>query len=128
MIAVSKKIEYSLEFISYLSKFEAKLIPLSQVSRDLKIPYRFLGQLAILLGAGGIVTAREGKNGGYRLTEKWKQKTLYEVMEVLEENKRLVKCLGGDCSRMGVCKMAKVWKRVEQSFVSELKKIKLEDL
>lgn len=128
MISVPKKIEYSLELISYLAKNEGRLVSLATVSKELKMPYRFLGQLAIPLKKEGIVEGKEGKSGGYSLVGDWGNKTVYDVVEALGENRKLVKCLGGGCQRAHVCKMARVWKRVEESFVSELKKIKLTDL
>lgn len=129
MISIPKKIEYSLTLVGYLSKNSQRSVSLAEVAKKLSLPYRFLGQLAGPLKKAGIVEGKEGKSGGYRLTGNWADKSVFDVMESLGENKNLVKCLsGGGCQRVGVCRMAKVWKRVEESFVKELKKIKLSDL
>ncbi len=128
MISIPKKIEYSLELIAYLSKNEGRLVSLSKAAEVLKLPYRFLGQLAIPLKKAGIIEGKEGKSGGYNLTGRWGEKSVYDVVEALGENRKLVKCLGGDCVRSHICRMGKVWRRVEESFINELKKIKLQDL
>lgn len=129
MIAVPKKVEYSIVFISYLSKNTDKNVSLAEVSKKLFLPYRFLGQLAINLRSGGIVEAQEGKSGGYKLTEGWKQKTLYDLLEALGENKPMVTCLGDKgCVRAKGCGLKKVWEKIEISWLTELKKIKLNEI
>lgn len=130
MITISKKIEYSIVLIAYLAKTEGQTVSLKEVVREIHLPYRFLGQLAVELKEAGIVVSKEGKTGGYSLNKGWEKKSLYNLLEALGENKRLVECLapGCKCPREGDCKMRKLWYKVENSFVTELKKIKLKDI
>ena len=74
MISVSKRVEYSVEFLAYLSQNTDKVVSLSEVSGNLRLPYRFLGQVAIGLRRGGIIEGKEGKNGGYVLAKNWQKK------------------------------------------------------
>jgi Rrf2 family protein len=121
MITIPKKVEYSI-ILMLFSKQNNSL-----ASKTL--PYRFMGQLAAKLKEVGIVRSWEGKSGGYELVEGWREKTLYDLMESLGENKRMVKCLGDEeCSRVANCQLKKIWNRVEDSFVRELKMIKLEEI
>lgn len=130
MITVPKKVEYSVAFLVYLVGARGKIRSLTEVSRDLQLPYRFLGQIAMDLKGAGIVDSREGKTGGYSLNLDWEKKSLYDLLEALGENKRLVKCLQPDvdCPREAECQMKRLWGRVENSFVNELKKVKLKDI
>jgi len=130
MISVSKKVEYGVEIIAYLAKNTGKTMSLSEAARDLKLPYRFLGQVAAKLGKGKIIKGREGKNGGYVLTGNWKKKNMYDLLEAFGENKGLVGCLGegGGCVREGGCHLRGVWQRVETGIYNELKKIKLDEI
>lgn len=129
MISIPKKIEYSLVLIADLARNKGRRVSLAEAAKRMKLPYRFLGQLAIPLSRAGIIEGKEGKTGGYRLRGGWGDKSVYEVVEALGEKRRLVKCLADkDCQRWEMCKMAKIWQRVEESFISELKKIKLSDL
>lgn len=129
MITIPKKVEYSIILIAFLAKNRSELVSLAYVAKKLKLPYRFLGQLASKLKEVGIVQSREGKSGGYELVEGWRDRTLYDLMEALGENKRMVKCLGDEeCSRVANCQLKKIWNRVEDSFVKELKMIKLEEI
>jgi len=130
MISVSKKTEYGLAFLLFLSKNKGKTVSLKTVSRRLDLPYRFLGQVATDLKNEGIVESKEGKAGGYNLAVGWREKSIYDLLKALGENKRLVRCLGAksNCAREDGCKIKKVWQRVEKSFIAELKKIKLEEI
>ena len=64
MISISKKLEYGLAFVLYLSKDREKLLSLRQVAGRMGLPYRFLGKIAVDLTAAGIVESKEGKKGG----------------------------------------------------------------
>jgi Rrf2 family protein len=130
MITIPKKVEYSIIFIGYLAKKEVKLVSLADVSKKLRLPYRFLGQLAMALKSAGIIESKEGKSGGYFLAAGWDKKTLYDLMEALGENKHLVKCLGDgeECARMANCEIRHIWNKIEINFIKELKQIKLAEI
>ncbi len=130
MIVVSKRVEYSLAFISYLARNKGKMLSLRQVAEGLNLPYRFLAQLVMKLKKEGMVTSREGKGGGYKLAGGWGEKSVYDLLEALGENRRMASCLssGGSCCREKECKIKKIWVRLETSLTSELKKIKLKEI
>ncbi|MCX6726599.1 MAG: Rrf2 family transcriptional regulator [Candidatus Shapirobacteria bacterium] len=129
MITIPKKVEYSVVFIAYLSKNRQDVISLTEAAEKLNLPYRFLGQLAGKLKLAGLITSKEGKTGGYILSNDWENKSLYDLIEALGENKHLVKCLGSNvCARAEKCQMRGVWGRIESGFTTELKKIKLKEL
>lgn len=129
MITVSKKVEYSIVFLSFLSRNKDKNISLTEAAKKLRLPYRFLGQLASLLKANGLIESREGKSGGYRLNSGWDKRSLFDLLEALDENKPIVNCLGGrGCIRVDNCSLKKIWEKVEKSWYLELKKVKLSDI
>lgn len=129
MITISKKVEYSVVFISFLSHNKGKNISLTEAAKKLMLPYRFLGQLAGNLKNGGIVGSQEGKSGGYFLNEGWGKKSLYDLLEALDENKAMVTCLGDKgCNRAKACGLKRVWEKIEKSWYLELKKVKLNEI
>lgn len=129
MITVSKKVEYSIVFISYLAQNRGKNISLAEAAKKLFLPYRFLGQLSTNLKSGGIVESVEGKGGGYRLVKGWERKNLYDLLEVLGENKAMVTCLGDKgCIRANACRLKRIWEEVEKKWYLELKKVKLSEI
>jgi Rrf2 family iron-sulfur cluster assembly transcriptional regulator len=129
MISISKKVEYSISLIAYLSKFEGKIISLKDASQELGLPYRFLAQLASALKQGGLLESKEGKTGGYNLEKSWKSRNIYDLVKALGENDHMVKCLaGGKCVREAKCNAKMIWQKLETVFVDELKNIKLSEL
>ena len=129
MIQVSKKVEYSIILIAYMAKSKEKTLSLAEAAKRLTLPYRFLGQLASSLKDGGILESKEGKTGGYSLTSGWENKTLYDLVVALGENKRMVKCMGGAaCPRVDGCSLRGIWDLLEEKFIKELRKIKLDEI
>lgn len=129
MIAISKKVEYSIVFLSFLSRSKGKNVSLTQAAKRLQLPYRFLGQLATNLKSGGIIESQEGKSGGYQLVEGWEKKNLYDLLDVLGENKAMVTCLGDKgCVRARGCGLKRIWEKIEKSWYLELKKVKLSEI
>lgn len=129
MITIPKKVEYSAILISYLAHEGTRTVPLKEISQKMLLPYRFMGQLANQLKQAGILESKEGMGGGYRLREDWQKKNVYDLIEALKENKHLVKCLGGvACKRLDKCRMQKLWMRLENDFVDQLKAISLSEV
>lgn len=130
MITIPKKVEYSIELIGFLSKNPDKLQSLNTVAEATGLPYRFMGQLAKLLKDGLIIESREGKTGGYLLLEGWKDKTLFDLITILGEDKHMVRCLGNGqiCGKQHNCRMRPVWSKIENKLIDELKSIKLGEI
>lgn len=99
------------------------------MSKKLRLPYRFISQLAVKLKVAGIVSSFEGRTGGYVLEEGWGSKNLYDLLSALGENRRMVKCLGDEeCARVAECELRGIWGKIENSLINELKKIKLAEI
>ncbi len=129
MITIPKKVEYSIVFISYLSKNPTTTISLKEASQKLVLPYSFLSKLATSLVNGGLIISQEGKSGGYKLAPGWSQKSFYDLLVILGENKAMVSCLGSKpCSRAGKCSIQNIWQKIEISWQQELKQIKLSQI
>ena len=129
MITIPKSVEYSVIFISHLSKNQNKFISLKDASKVLHLPYSYLSRLATSLTSGGIIESQEGKSGGYRVKDGWQDKNFYDLLVALGENKAMISCLGGKvCAHSHGCSIKNIWQRIETSWQQELKKIKLSQI
>lgn len=129
MITIPKKVEYSIVFISYLSKNPDATISLKDAAQKLFLPYSFLSKLATSLVNGGLIISQEGKSGGYKLAPNWQNQSFYDLLVILGENKAMVSCLGSkSCSRAGKCSIQNIWSQIETSWQQQLKKIKLSQI
>ena len=128
MITVTKKVEYSLILISYLSHHSDNL-SLRQISQQLNLPYSFLSKIATDLASAGIIFSREGRGGGYKLSPNWHQKSFYHLLVALGENKALVSCLSHkNCLHSSTCSLRRLWQKIESSLQQQLKTIKLSQI
>ena len=129
MITIPKSVEYSVVFLSHLSKNQSKFISLKDASKILHLPYSYLSRLATSLTSGGIIESQEGKSGGYRIKDGWQNKNFYDLLVALGENKAMVSCLGGKvCVHSRGCSIKNIWQQIETGWQQELKKIKLSQI
>lgn len=128
MLVVSKKVEYSVVLVRALARI-ADFASLAEVAKAKRLPYRYTTQLARTLREAGVVVSREGKTGGYRLVEEWKDKNLYDLLCALGEKKSIVKCMAedGGCHRERECQLKSVWQAVDRSVVEAMKQIPIID-
>lgn len=131
MLRLSRKVDYGLAFLTELAGHSKEWVSLSSVSKDRKISAKFLSQLAVSLRGAGLITSREGINGGYRLTKGPSSIRIKEVVDALEGKMALVDCLSHDegrCPVEGVCVQRSMWSVVQDQFEGILSKVSLADL
>jgi Rrf2 family protein len=129
MFTISKRGDYGLEILTVLTRQGRNAVmPLRQLTRESKLPYRFASQLAVALKEAGILGSREGAGGGYFLAKDPKTVTIADVVKVLEGDKGLVKCVGTDCHREGICQCRSTWHELERNIRQVMGTYTLSDL
>lgn len=81
--------DYGLRAVLYLAH-KGGLCSSRDIAREMSIPRDYLIQLAQLLRNAGIVEARPGKHGGYKLAKQPSEITLLSVMMALGEDAKPV--------------------------------------
>ncbi|WP_165056563.1 MULTISPECIES: Rrf2 family transcriptional regulator [unclassified Adlercreutzia] len=77
--------DYGLRAVLYLAA-QGGTCSSRDIAQGMSIPRDYLIQLAQLLRNAGIIEARPGKNGGYRLAKDPSEITLLQVIEALDED------------------------------------------
>lgn len=77
--------DYGLRAVLYLAERNATCSS-KDIAHDMSIPRDYLIQLAQLLRNAGIIEARPGKHGGYRLAKDPGKITLLQVISALDED------------------------------------------
>jgi Rrf2 family protein len=127
MFGISKKTDYGLELMLALARnYSRGPLSLRQIAKERKLPYKFLGQLALELRFGGLIDSKEGKGGGYFLTKKPKKISIAEVVEALEGPVEVGHCFG--CPKARVCGQKDVWSEVGDKVRETIKEKTLADL
>jgi Rrf2 family protein len=127
MLNLTKQTDYAFLFVSYLSNKKDR-VSLSEIVKVTKLPQRFLARIAADLAKVGIVESFEGKDGGYLLTKKVNDFSLYEFLKLFEGELNFVECSedGHCCQYESICSQKNfLGKVLNKILIKELKKWKL---
>jgi len=131
MFSLHKKTDYALTAIFYLSKETDRYMPLWYLIDKTHMPQRFLARITADLVRASILESKEGRSGGYKLLKDLKNITLFDFLELFEDEVQFMDCQkpGYKCEREGRCKHRIFFrKRLAQLLSNELKKITLADV
>jgi len=99
-------------------------LPMSvtQIARSMAIPPRILPSVMQRLGWAGLVTAREGRSGGYVLARPASSISLLEIIEAVEGEARLRSCVlhNAPCGSRGECAVHATFARAHDRLRAEL--------
>src|SRR5262245_7332124 len=85
MMQVSRKVDYALRAVIYLSlQPSAHPIPVSEIAARRRIPKKFLEKIIKQLIHAGLVTSHRGVHGGYTLGRAADQISFRDVIEAIE--------------------------------------------
>lgn len=129
----SRKTDYGILFLSALKKSYSNggFLALKDVAKTYNLPFAYLEKIAISFKKYGILEAKPGVGGGYRLIRNPKNIRLQEVINIFEEPE-IVRCLKPNgkscCDFINSCPTQKGWfafnkkvsKIFEQTKISEV--------
>lgn len=130
MLKISKQSDYGLVLLSYL-KDKKEYTSLSEVVKETDLPLRFLARIASILKKNGILESIEGKTGGYKITSKIKNITVYDYLKIFEKNLFLTSCSKENykCPYEKICQHKDFFKnKLKNLIINDLKKYKLEQI
>ncbi len=127
MFNLNKKVEYGLDFLSYLAEKDSdKPIALKEIAAAKELPYKYLEQIAADLRESGIIKSKEGKGGGYMLAANPSDISIAVVVKELAGPVALGAC--ASCPRSVDCTQQAVWGTVGDRVRHALEEKTLEDL
>lgn len=127
MFTISSQSDYGLIILSSLMKKNA-YVSLTYVVKETDLPKRFLARIAGKLVNHDLLTSLEGRGGGYKVTDKVKNMTLYAYLKIFEKNLDVCKCCRQTyhCHFQHVCRHGSFFQNTLTGILSgQLKKIKL---
>lgn len=127
MIKVSTRGDYGTVLMAHLARnYSSGVVPLSEVAKKERLSFSYLQRIANVLRKAGLLEAKEGVNGGLRLSRLPSKITMGEIVAALEGPMGLVKC--GSCKISAFCPSQKPWQKVFKIMTLELNKISLKDI
>lgn len=100
------------------------------IAAETAAPDRFLARILVDLVAAGIVEARMGRSGGYRLRTPAASLTLLELVEAVEGPSRSTRCVLHQraCDASRPCAIHPVWTSAQDGLIDVLAATTLGDL
>lgn len=131
---ISRKTDYSLILIQALKDTfrSGRFLTLDDIARKYHLPYAYLEKLAGSLKRSGIIEARTGKNGGYRMARDPKKITVQEVVDIFQ-SKPLMRCLSAGnpqktCVLLSVCPSRSGWRQIDAEIKKALTRLTIAKL
>jgi Rrf2 family protein len=114
----SKTTEYALRATIYIAQkgTEENKLSLSEIAKGINSPKSFTAKMLQVLTVGNrIVSSTRGPNGGFYMTEKARKLPVRAILEAMEEDGVLDKCVLGlkQCSEVKPCPMHHQYKSIK---------------
>lgn len=132
MLHFTKEIDYGLLLIAALAELpKGQHISLREISKNKKLPYKFLGKIIIPLKRAGIVESIQGVKGGYSLKRDIAKIGLSEVIGAYETELAPVQCLQANskkCQSHDVCTTRNFWSAIHGKMAEVINNYTVQDL
>ncbi|HWH37863.1 MAG TPA: Rrf2 family transcriptional regulator [Candidatus Limnocylindrales bacterium] len=121
-LELTRRADYAVRASLALARSTAGLRSGRALADETAIPPRFVAQVMGDLVAAGLVEARTGRAGGYRLARSPDAITILAVVEAVEGDARRRTCVlrAMPCSRDGVCEVHEVFSRAQDALLEQL--------
>lgn len=108
MLCLTKATDYAILALSYLdARPEAAVVSTKEIAENYAIPAELLAKVLQRLSRHGLVTAHQGRGGGYSLARTTDSVSVTEVVEAVEGPIAIAACLkeGGEvlCDQFNHC-------------------------
>jgi len=116
--------DYAIRILQYLHKHKDDLPTAMTISQSIGITYPFFIKIANQLKQKGLLSAVQGRNGGYRLARPASQISIYDVFLSIEGHLQINRCLQKDqgCTRgeKEDCLMHGFFRSLQDKLVDEM--------
>jgi Rrf2 family protein len=101
-----------------------------EIAAATDVPERLLARVLVELVRAGLIEARLGRTGGYRLRRPSRALTLLELVEAIEGPSRSTRCVlrRRDCDPSHPCAIHPVWASAQSGLIGVLETTTLADL
>jgi Rrf2 family protein len=105
-------------------------ISMSDISRNLDIPIKYLEQLIIPLKKADLINSVRGPKGGHMLAMAPDQINVWNILTLLETKFSFVDCLADEdaCESIATCPIRPIWGKAFQGMTKLFKETSLRDV
>ena len=123
--------DYAVRVVLNLAAREsAGLVTSADIAREESIPPTYIPKILQALSRAGILVTYPGRTGGARLLRAAKDISVFDVVQAMERNVALNRCLlrEGECPRDRICAAHGVWQEAQDQLHRTLKQANIAEL
>lgn len=128
---ITRKAEYAIIILTELAaQPSGNKITSKKIAEKRSIPVNLVAQLLTLLREAGWTSGTRGPTGGISLVEDPAKITLRQVIELIDGHLGITRCLISTkpCRDRSYCSLRGVWVKAQESMLSVLESVTIEDL
>ncbi len=125
MKVLTKNSDYATRALLYLGAREGEYVSAKRISAEQKIPYQFLRRILQELSRHGLVSTKEGAQGGVAINRDPDSIVMREIIEIFQGRVELSECMFRKqiCSNRANCVLRHEILRIEQMVNQEFGRI-----
>ncbi|MCX5711437.1 MAG: Rrf2 family transcriptional regulator [Candidatus Omnitrophica bacterium] len=129
MKLITRDTDYALRAVCFIVK-NKKMVSVSDLVRELKIPRPFLRKILQVLNKKGIVRSFKGRGGGFTLGLRPEKIYLLDLLRIFQGPLKLNECTLNKkkCPKISVCPLSSKLNNIEKHVIKELKSITVASL
>jgi len=130
MKLITRDTDYAVRALCFITKTKDKIVSVSDLVKDLKIPRPFLRKILQILNRKGILISYKGIGGGFLLAASPNKINLVDLIEIFQGPLRLNECLfkKNICPDKKICTLRQKINGIEKYVISELQSITIATL
>jgi len=132
MLSLSKKTDYALLALSYLTEVGAeRAANTREIAEKYDIPVELLAKILQRLAKAGLVTSTPGPTGGYRLAKMPESISVGAVIQIVDGTPAIAQCFRSDghaCEQLDKCTIRTPLERINARIVQMLDLISLAEI
>jgi Rrf2 family protein len=128
---LSTRSRYGVRFMTALAcEYGENSLFLKDIAASEEISGKYLSLIVIPLRAAGLINSLRGAHGGYSLARAPHDITLCDIVEVLEGETCLVRCVKqpSTCDRIAICPTRDIWSVLGDKIRETLKSVTIAEL
>lgn len=126
---ITRRSDYAMRICRVLH--DGKVHNVREICQAEEIPKAFAYKILRELEMAGLVKSERGNQGGYYLNRPLSELTLYDVVNITEDDLAILHCMKEECNRNPdsmPCKVHQEIERIQNILVDELKKKTIEEI
>jgi len=130
MKLITRDTDYGLRALFFIAKGKERIVSVSELVKELKIPQPFLRKILQVLNKRKVVKSYKGQGGGFILAKSANKIFITDLIEIFQGPLRLNECFLKKmvCPNLARCALRKKINNIERYVIRQLRSITLASL